>query len=258
MIRIGKIIFPEVTNRAKSFSSLIAHSVVGWAMVLVLFGTSGCFLSPQNDKSDTSGRDNTACSRGVRNGIPQNVNEFPSTVSISFESSFICSGVLLSPTLVLTAAHCMRESDNGDLAPAASYAAKNGIEVDVISFEIHPKYTGLFPPITEFTGLNFTQPTGSNLQLFVSSPDLAILKLGQPLFSGPFVPLNNIPLIPEQRGTVVGFGGEGDGIRVKLSGEVEFLAPMPTFSFVEPVIGGGGGPSGYSPRQRTNLSGWIE
>jgi secreted trypsin-like serine protease len=63
-------------------------------------------------------------------GRPASIAEFPSLAFIEAHEGkhgFACSGTVVAPRVVLTAAHCVEEIETGTITPAANYAVATGV-----------------------------------------------------------------------------------------------------------------------------------
>lgn len=63
-------------------------------------------------------------------GRAASIAEFPSLAFIEAHEGkhgFACSGTVVAPRVILTAAHCVEEIENGTITPAANYAVATGV-----------------------------------------------------------------------------------------------------------------------------------
>ena len=63
-------------------------------------------------------------------GHAASITEFPSLTFIEAHEGkhgFACSGTVVAPRVILTAAHCVEEIENGTITPAANYAVATGV-----------------------------------------------------------------------------------------------------------------------------------
>ncbi|KAF8763769.1 Transmembrane protease serine 11B like protein [Argiope bruennichi] len=82
----------------------------------------------------------------IVNGRPANEGEFPWMVALHFNNRFICSSFLISPTIVMTAAHCVQF--NNGVEPATAFYGiignirREGPETRIQFREVaaHPQY----------------------------------------------------------------------------------------------------------------------
>ena len=142
-------------------------------------------------------------------GVPQIINGIPTTgypavaglLIWNAQSEALCSGTLVSRSVILTAAHCVAD----DPTAIRAFFFPDGVTAtpyDVIGYAIHPKF-------------NF--PTA----------DLALLLLEAPVVGITPAPLAGSKPRPRMQGTIVGFGqDEAGNIGVKEMGTVR-LARCP-------------------------------
>jgi hypothetical protein len=118
---------------------------------------------------------------GIVGGVPVADQLLARHAVLWFNRHGMCSGVVLAPDLVLTAAHCAVELGKGRIAGRPG--------VDVTDVAVHPQYVHATRSVT---------------------PDLALLKLAKPLPSN-LVPatLNPRPVAEGEDLFIVGFGKAG-------------------------------------------------
>lgn len=124
----------------------------------------------------------------IFNGTP--TSDYPAVVAVisAFRDDIfgLCTGTLIAPTVILTAAHCF---DAGPLSVTVAFVL-NGTEEDraVGALAIHPRYVS--------STLN---------------ADVALLTLAQPVGGVTPMPLARVKPRPGRTGAIVGFGLDGRG-----------------------------------------------
>ncbi|XP_011555070.3 trypsin, alkaline B [Plutella xylostella] len=110
-----------------------------------------------------------AATNRIVGGADASIETYPAIVQIEYLNSTTwshgCGGNILSPTYVLTAAHCVDEDDPMRIRAGTSYRETGGTVINVESYLIHPDY---------------------NKFVFLDA-DIALLRLEQALVYGPSI-----------------------------------------------------------------------
>lgn len=95
----------------------IAATTVACLLALLLIPTAASAAGP-------------GASASIVGGHPVTIAEFPSLVyieAIEGKHGFSCSGTVVAPRIILTAAHCVEDVEKGTITPAADYALSTGV-----------------------------------------------------------------------------------------------------------------------------------
>ncbi|HET7588819.1 MAG TPA: serine protease [Solirubrobacterales bacterium] len=71
-----------------------------------------------------------SASASIVGGHPVTIEEFPSLVyieAVEGKHGFACTGTVVAPRIILTAAHCVEDIEKGTITPAAAYALSTGV-----------------------------------------------------------------------------------------------------------------------------------
>ncbi len=135
----------------------------------------------------------TSYSQAIYGGIPTDPVMRKSLVNIKLKHG-MCSGTLIAPNVVLTAAHCR------DMSKTPEFAAW-------LDGDVHSENTDCdVSKIVDFSYAPGAQPIFPRK---VHSPDILLLKLEKPLCSATPAEIQRDPLMPGDELLQTGFGGRG-------------------------------------------------
>ena len=118
----------------------------------------------------------------VIGGSPATGDDFHSTVAIVGDFGLFCSGTLVAPTVVITAAHCMLEQ--GTLDPISV----DDIEVAYGSSSVNSTPSGNRVPVSSFSTQGYNECSGPGAGLCEAN-DIAVLILSEPITDFPSAPV---------------------------------------------------------------------
>ena len=131
----------------------------------------------------------------IINGTPAAIGEFPEVVGLQTSGAIFCSGILIAPTTVLTAAHCLQGLDASEVT--AIFGNSNGENSSSISALELKKYDRYFKGRM---GVRSSQASGDlGIVELTHAPEHAQLAI---LPTGPF----DLSELESTQALVVGFG----------------------------------------------------
>jgi MYXO-CTERM domain-containing protein len=166
-------------------------------VLAILIASPACALACANSPEEPSAYNNHA----VVGGIPASPSDYPSTVALTDPSGDpFCSGTLVAPTVVVTAAHCIKSGSPSNVRVVHGYAVPSlapASERRVVASAIpHPNYSPLAP--TDAYGLGPLHDIGV-LLLEEAIPNAVVA----PILPTDFV---DAILTPNRPMHIVGFG----------------------------------------------------
>ena len=118
----------------------------------------------------------------VIDGSPATGDEFHSTVAIVDETGLFCTGTLVAPTVVITAAHCMVQE--GTLVPISV----EGVQVAYGSSNVANTPSSKRVPVSTFSTQGYNECNGPGPGLCEAN-DIAVLMLSEPITDFPSAPI---------------------------------------------------------------------
>lgn len=129
------------------------------------------------------GKPSPAAHASVIGGNPASLTDWGFTVGITENGRFICSGSVVSPTAVLTAAHCALDapSQYAVISGRTNLGFFGGQVLGVSSIAVHPDYATT--RLHDLAVLKLSGPTSApSISLPTTAEDLASTQPGAPLY----------------------------------------------------------------------------
>ena len=124
----------------------------GLALAIAVLG-SACAVDAPAPSADRT------VSQAIINGDTSELNEFPATGMVMFGKRAVCTGTLIAPDVVLTAAHCLDTKGYGGFGFSLDLDGIDGIE-DVVTSAVHHAHPSFDSRTNEFTDISVRNDIG--------------------------------------------------------------------------------------------------
>lgn len=222
---------------------LCHRRLASWFVSLFSLAASGCVVPVESDLGEAASP--------IVGGTPATQEQIYSTVSLTDASDgfTVCSGTLIAPTVVATAAHCVVTFANekstqitGQRQPSEIIVVAGALDADTPAPEQKYKVASLA------YHKGFSLSTALDADGLSTENDIAVLLLQQPITSLPSVPVLSMDQLDTtlQQGTPLTITGYGiHNIENQFTGTLYVAqTPYQRRNKVEFLVGGNGNPDG--------------
>ncbi len=103
-----------------------AVAVCAGAISLAALAPAAAQATPKGDFFAATAERNPGAQASIIGGDPASIDAFPSLAFVVAKNSFTCTGTVISPRVVLTAAHCVQDLNVGGFTPPDEYIVVTG------------------------------------------------------------------------------------------------------------------------------------